>query len=531
MAIVHHGYQLDHGNVPFIKHPGFYGNAVTFRRLNAFTVFQYLAEDRVHGEIHLGGHFHAVHLLVGIPGIEVVVAFPVVGAHVGNHIVFGAEDRAVGHLHGAALLGSLGPEGVQGAVAHEGAAEDAAGVAAHRCKQVGLLDSQCRGGDGAGTEALGIHAGGVQLGVLLQELEQDGLYAVMAHGLIVGRSLPFHFHHEETVLGRHLDEAGGLGLGTGIVLVSVKEHHDGDGARRGVRRKQFLRPVLVPEQPGFIGPGAAGIASGLFHHDAPYAQGLAVQVGFQLVGAVFSQSGALVVGVVIIVEAVVAAQDSRPGIGENLSEGGVCVPAYDYLEKGVIGLYRCLIGFGCPGGVLSGHIGGDGPGFPAGLAAYREDVGNLVTRPRGDDLVHERGTGAKAHDLEVSGAVMLVEKCFENAEVDFRVIRAAGGVYHERRAVVSVQKRLDPELFQQPGGSGGVQFLRGEDEKRGRKVVGASLGPGGTAVLDGDGRTGGGNNIGNRFPGGLRSGLQCERRYGDCKEKAFHSACVLSSQR
>ena len=85
----------------------------------------------------------------------------------------------------------------------------------------------------------------IELGILLQQDGQYAFDAVVAHGLVVGRPLPFHLHHEETVLSRHLDEAGRLGLGAGVVLVAVQEHHYGYAVLRSAL-EQFLGPVFVP---------------------------------------------------------------------------------------------------------------------------------------------------------------------------------------------------------------------------------------------------------------------------------------------
>ena len=261
----------------------------------------------------------------------------------------------------------------------------------------------------------------------------------MAHGLVVRAALPLHFHHKEAVLCRHLDEAGSLGLGAGVVHIAVQQHHNGHGMLRSAFQ-QFLRPVFIPQPLGVL-------AGGLFHDDTLDAQGLAVQVRFQFVGAVFSQLSTFVMSMLIIIVAVIAAQNLLPGIFQDGFQGGLGVRVHHHLQQGFVFPKRLLISFGHLGGIFPSHIRRDGLRFLAGLAAHRKDIGYLIPRTGSDDLVYEGGAATQTHHFQVAGATEHIEQLLKYFKVGFRVL-VPGGIDHHGRSVVGVQQGLDVQIGQ-----------------------------------------------------------------------------------
>ena len=102
VAVVVDGNYLDEGHAVLAQHTGFHGDA--FIGLDGLAVLQLDAEGGVLREVGLHGYLHAVHGLVGAPGVEEGVFLPVVLIDIRHNGVGGARCREIRHLYRAALL-------------------------------------------------------------------------------------------------------------------------------------------------------------------------------------------------------------------------------------------------------------------------------------------------------------------------------------------------------------------------------------------------------------------------------------------
>ena len=151
----------------------------------------------------------------------------------------------------------------------------------------------------------------------------------------------------------------------------------------------------------------------------------------------------------VIVIAIVAAQNLLPGIGKNVFKGGRC-RIHHHLQQRLVGMgrYGRLIRPGHLGGTLSGHIGRHRSCALSGLTADGQNIGNLGSCLGGYHLVHKGCAGTQAHHLQVTGASELVEQLLKNLEIGLCIILVPCGIDDDGRSVVGVQQGLDVHIGQ-----------------------------------------------------------------------------------
>lgn len=307
-------------------------------RRDTATVGKGHAEPRVEGPVEGRRVWEVVEELVGAPGEIDGVPFDELrgrGTPFGklrrrerDDFVGGAGDGEIRHIAAVALHEGFVEEGFLAGAEAEGR-HDAAGLRAHGSEDVSLLDAERSRRERTGRQAFGVHSRAVELRILLQEGVHYGFDTVVAHRS-PAVALPLELSDHEAFLCCNREEAGGLSLGTRVVVVAVQKYHERDCAR--CCGLNGLRDILVPE----VLSGAGEV----FRADvAGDAETVELHVLEKFVVSVLAVALSSVPGVAVITVSAVTAEEFVPGVGDDCLKVLFRVLIDNQNRKKVFGIY------------------------------------------------------------------------------------------------------------------------------------------------------------------------------------------------